>query len=401
MPTPLCTTLSAHSFRLVPITLRMPATEKTPSFSLKDELFNRERIKFLASCFGGSDASFDEARFVRTSMKGLKALELKQRIVHISKCLDGQLDDRFPVAAKQIVAALPAPLDPTKSDDDFGDFIIAPLGDYVVRHGLTKKHLATSLRTLKQLTMRFSMEDAIRYFINAFPSETLETLGKWSRDKNYHVHRLVSEGTRPKLPWSGRVSIDPAVPLPLLDTLHSDPTRYVTRSVANHLNDIAKDDPATVIKTLRGWKQAKRQDAVELQWMTGHALRTLVKRGDRDALKLLGFRDNPKISVSNFSLAPASVRPGEAIEFEFDISAQRNESLLIDYQVFFVKANGTLAPKVHKLRTLELGKGDTVTVKKRHPFRANATTYTLYPGTHKIVLQINGKAFGELAFEMT
>ncbi|PHS10301.1 MAG: hypothetical protein COA78_11495, partial [Blastopirellula sp.] len=182
----------------------MPSEKKAAGFSLKDQLFNKNRVAYLADLFHAADTQFDSAGFVRDTMKQLKRLELKERIVHITGVLENYLATNFKDAAKQIAAALPAPLDPTKTDDDFGDFIFAPLGEFVVRNGLEKKHLKLSLKTLKAITQRFSMEDAIRAFINTHPDETLGELEKWSTDKNYHVRRLVSEGTRPLLPWSGR-----------------------------------------------------------------------------------------------------------------------------------------------------------------------------------------------------
>lgn len=369
-------------------------------FSLKDQLFNRERVKYLAGLFLEADPSFDSAGFVKKVMKGFQPLELKQRIVHITQALEKHLDSDFKIAAKQIVEALPPPLDPTKTDDDFGDFIFAPLGEFVVRNGLEAKHRNLALKTLRELTQRFSMEDAMRAFINTWPEETFERLSKWSTDKNYHVRRLVSESTRPFLPWSVRLNIDASKPMELLEKLHSDSTRYVTRSVANHLNDISKIDPDLVLKTLKKWKTEGQQSEDEMAWMTRHALRTLVKKGHAGALKTLGFRPNPKISIGKFALSPQKVKPGEAIEFSFEISADQKESLLVDYIIHFVKANGTSAPKVFKLKQLQLEKGEKILVKKRHPFRANATTFTLYPGTHHITLQINGMILDKLSFEM-
>ena len=369
-------------------------------FSLKDHLFNKERVQYLANLFSSADQDFAAAAFVREVMKQLLQLELKARIVHITTVLEQYLSADFRVAAKQIVAALPAPLDPNQTDDDFGDFIFAPLGEFVVRNGLAKKHLPTSLKTLKEITQRFSMEDAIRSFINTHPEETLTELARWSTDRNYHVRRLVSEGTRPSLPWSGRISIDVTTPLAFLETLHADPTRYVTRSVANHLNDIAKAQPEIVLDALKRWKQLEKQHSSELQWITKHALRTLVKRGHAQALQLLGFSAIPKIEVIEFAINTPKIQPGDAIEFSFNITAQRNESLVIDYVVEFVKANGTLSPKVHKLKQLSLKKGESAVVRKRHVLRANATTYTLYPGTHYVTLQINGRPFGRLSFEL-
>lgn len=378
----------------------MVSKKQTSGFSLKDQLFNRERVKYLAGLFGSQHDDFDEASFVKATMAGFSKLELKERIVHIACRLEEHLSPDYRIAAAQIVKALPPPLDPNRTDDDFGDFIFAPLGEFVVRNGLQKKHLKLSLKTLKTITQRFSMEDAIRAFINEHTVEVMVELEKWASDKNYHVRRLVSEGTRPTLPWSKRLTIDTVAALPLLDALHFDSTRYVTRSVSNHLNDIAKAHPDAVLDALRRWKKSKRQDKRELQWMSKHSLRTLIKQGNPLALKFLGYRPNPKIEVSDFSINQARLKPGDAFEFSFSIAAQRDESLMIDYVVDFVKANGSLAPKVHKLKQLNLSKGQATTVKKRHVLRANATTYTLYPGTHHVTLQINGSAFGSQSFEL-
>lgn len=376
------------------------AKEKGSGFSLKDHLFNRAKVKYLAELFRAADESFDADGFVRDSVKPFKELELKERIGHIATVLESFLDSDFRIAAKQISDALPPPLDPNKTDDDFGDFIFAPLGEFVVRNGLTKRHLKLSLKTLRALTQRFSMEDSIRYFINAFPDVTLAELNKWATNKNYHVRRLVSEGTRPRLPWSGRLSVEAGRVLPLLEPLHADSTRYVTRSVANHLNDISKVDSKLVLATLKRWRQQGAQDEKELAWMTKHALRTLVKQGEPKALKFLGFRTDPQVSIESFELASDRIRPGQSIQFSFTVSADRDEALMIDYVIDFVKANGSLAPRVHKLKQLRLNKGESSTLKKRHTLRANATTYTLYPGTHRITLQINGKAFGTREFEL-
>ena len=369
-------------------------------FSLKDHLFNAEKVQYLADRFHAADSDFDRAAFISETMKELCQLELKARIVHIATVLERFLATDFRVAAKQIVVALPKPLDPTKTDSDFGDFIFAPLGEFIVRNGLAKRYVKISLKALKEITQRFSMEDAIRTFINAYPEETLAELGRWSADSNYHVRRLVSEGTRPLLPWSGRLSIGVTQPMQFLETLHSDPTRYVTRSVANHLNDIAKAQPEIVLDALRRWKQLGKQHASELQWMTKHALRTLVKRGHPQALELLGFSAIPKIDVTEFAINTPQIRPGDAIEFAFNVTAKKNVSLVIDYVIEFMKANGSLAPKVQKLKQIVLKTAESVVVTKRHVLRANATTYTLYPGTHYVTLQVNGQPFGRLPFEL-
>lgn len=132
--------------------------------------------------------------------------------------------------------------------------------------------------------------------------------------------------------------------------------------------------------------------------MSKHALRTLVKQGNPQALRFLGFKPNPKIEVAQFAFKSSRVKPGEAIEFSFTVTALRDESLMVDYIIDFVKANGSLSPKVHKLKQIRLQKGESATIKKRHVLRANATTYTLYPGAHRVTLQINGNPFGTESF---
>lgn len=323
-------------------------------------------------------------------MSKLLTLELKDRIRWIADVLTRHLPTDYKKAVAVIVRALPPPLDPTKTDDDFGEFILAPFGEYVAKEGCTKERLALSLETLRELTMRFSMEDAIRYYLRAFPKETLRVMEQWARDENYHVRRLVSEGTRPLLPWSGRVPLTTADTLPLLTTLHRDPTRYVTRSIANHLNDVAKMEPAVVIETLRAWKKAGKQDVRELTWMTKHALRTLIKQGHSDTLSLLGY-DSADYSVDRFSVAAAEVQAGEMVSFAATVTATADTSLLIDYVIHFVKKNGTTAPKVFKWKIISLKSGESLQLTKNHRLKADATTFTLYAGEHTVELQINGR----------
>ena len=215
-------------------------------------------------------------------------------------------------ACNVLLKALPKKLDATKTDDDFGDFIYAPYGEFVSSYGCTQKHLNFSLGVLREITKRFSVEYAIRDFINHFPKETLEMLDVCCTSKNYHERRLVSEGSRPKLPWAKKLNIGYEVPMVLLDKLYMDKTRYVTRSVANHLNDIAKIDASLVIETLKRWKKDNKQESKEMEFMVSHALRTLVKDANVEALEMLGYKSNPSIQVSAFVMQSSTVKVGEA-----------------------------------------------------------------------------------------
>lgn len=168
------------------------------SFSLADQLFHKEKVTYLAKQFKAAYPRFSQKKFEQEVLASFPDLGLKQRISHITTCLKKYLPKSYPKALSVILEALPEALDPNKTDDDFGDFIFAPLSLYVAHYGCTKKHLEASLLGLKEITMRFSAEEAIRFFINAFPEETLDFLMECARDDHYHVRRLASEGTRPR-----------------------------------------------------------------------------------------------------------------------------------------------------------------------------------------------------------
>jgi 3-methyladenine DNA glycosylase AlkC len=220
-------------------------------------------------------------------------------------------------------------------------------------------------------------------------------------DKNYHVRRLVSESTRPLLPWSRRLTLDYYIPLKYLDVVYADTTRYVTRSVANHLNDISKRDPDLVLETLAKWKKEGRQEASELAWMTRHALRTLTKKGHREALASIGYLDSHDIHVQEFAPGATSVALGDRLPLVLKLKSHTDSLLRIDYVIDFIKANGKAKPKVFAWKKIAVAVGDELVLEKSHHFKSDATTFRLYPGTHTITLQINGKQYTSFSIELT
>ncbi len=367
-------------------------------FSLKDELFNPQKVNKIATEIKEVYEDFKQKAFAKEVLKPFETLELKERIYHIRDMLAKYLPSDYIEATTILLKALPPELDPNKTDDDFGDFIYAPYGDFVATFGCTEEHLAFSLNALREISKRFSVEFAIRDFINDFPNESFDMLKECSLSENYHERRLASEGTRPKLPWAKKLTTDYSKPLALLENLYSDKTRYVTRSVANHLNDISKIDAPLVIETLKQWKSTNRQNEKEMNFIINHALRTLIKEGNKEALKLLGYNSNPAITIRNFQLTDIEVQVGEYLEFSFDIEAGNDEALIIDYIIYFQTKSGKLSPKVHKIKKLNLKKGKQISINKQHLFKANMTTRKLYTGEHRLVLQVNGQTYYDLSF---
>ncbi|AUQ98498.1 hypothetical protein [Phaeobacter inhibens] len=366
-------------------------------FSLKDQLFNQEKTRYLAGLFAAADSGFDAAGFEAEVMARLPDLELKERISLIAEVLAGHLPTDLETAAPVLRRALPPPLDPSLSDDDFGDFIFAPLGEFVVLRGLEAAP-DLSLQLLSEITQRFSMEWAIRPFLSHWTDQTLSVMQRWATSENYHVRRLVSEGTRPRLPWGQSVPLSLVQPLPLLDQLHADPTRYVTRSVANHLNDISKKDPELVLDRLRSWQAAGRQRPQELAWMTAHALRGLVKAGHSGAMQMLGYDPDMPLAAT-LTLRDDPVHIGGALQFDCHLDGAPGAPVLVDYRLHFQRPGGKVSAKVFKLKQTVLTGGST-RLSKRHRLKAGASTFTLVPGNHRLELLVNGRARAELTFDL-
>ena len=367
---------------------------------LKDTLFNPLKVRKIALEIKTIYPDFQELEFEKEVCELFPELELKARIYHIRDMLGKYLPKEYESAVEILLRSLPKELDSTKSDDDFGDFIYAPYSEFVTLHGCREEHLVFSLEALREITKRFSVELAIRDFINFYPEETLKMLGSCAMSDNYHERRLASEGLRPKLPWAKKLTLDHREPLTPLEQLFDDKTRYVTRSVANHLNDISKIDAPLVIETLKRWKASGKQNSKEMDYITNHALRTLVKQGYEDALMLLGYVKEPDIRVSNFILHTEHVRIGDALVFDVTLEAKEDTKLIIDYIVHFRTKAGTFSPKVHKLKKIELKKDTSITLQKKHLFKSNMSTRKLYEGEHKVELQINGMSYKESTFTL-
>ncbi|MEM7032280.1 MAG: DNA alkylation repair protein [Chloroflexota bacterium] len=277
---------------------------------------------------------------------------------------------------------------------------MAPLSQFVAQYGCTADYLMASLNALREMTKRFSVEGPIRFFINDFPEETMAFLTDCAQDDNYHVRRLASEGTRPKLPWAQKLTIPYQHPLPILEMLYTDQTRYVTRSVANHLNDISKLEPQLVVETLKRWQGGSQmQLEKEMTYISRHALRTLIKQGNLDALALIGFGEAPEITITDFETSTPQVVIGEAFMFSLQIQAHKTQKLAIDYVMTFATDTNKNPQKVFKLKEVELEVDKAITINKKHPMRL-MTTRRLVTGEHTITLQINGQPFGSLTFDL-
>jgi 3-methyladenine DNA glycosylase AlkC len=346
---------------------------------------------------------FNRAAFAAMAIKNLDNLELKERSDQITEALAAFLPDDFERAASIMLASL--------APDDGGDvasaevnsrgiegWAVMPMTLYVGLYGLD--HFDLSMTLLKEMTKRDSSEFGIRFFLIAEPERTLSVLKTWLDDPNYHVRRLISEGTRPRLPWAMRLPAfmeDPAPILPLLEALRDDREEYVRRSVANNLNDIAKDHPDIVAQVAERWLKGADKNR---QRLIRHACRTLIKQGHRGTLKALGYGP-PRVELEKLEILTPCVTFGTALEFELRLTstADRAQPLIVDYAIHHRKANGGTSPKVFKWKTTTLAPRATLEANRKHAIK-KITTRVYYPGAHRVEIFVNGVSLGSEEFEL-
>lgn len=349
-------------------------------------------VKGLADDLRAAWPAFPHARFVRDAQAGLDTLELKARARHVADALERALPADFAAAFEILVRSLRAPLAETTGSG----FLYFPYSEYLQRHGA--KAFAAGLRANYELTRRFTSEFCLRTLLEADPKRTLEALHEWSADPDPHVRRLCSEGTRPRLPWGRHLPAfqrDPKPVLALLETLKDDASEYVRRSVANNLNDIAKDNPAAVLATAKRWLRGASKERRKL---VEHSLRTLVKRGDAAALALMGAGgEGLRVKAQ---VAPRALRLGESVTITAVITnrGRATAHVVVDARIHFVKARGPSA-KVFRVARIDLEPGATRTLARRFAL-VHRTIRTLHAGAHVVEVQVNGTITRAGAFEL-
>jgi 3-methyladenine DNA glycosylase AlkC len=367
-------------------------------------LLNPTLVRASSAAMATAWSAFDRKHFERVALKDLDALEMKARAMQIADALEATLPPDFDAACSVIEAALAPPIASdgiasAREGEGLAGWIVWPLGEFVARRGIRQPERA--LCALHALTQRLTAEWAIRPLIVAHPQLVFDTLLAWTRDPSPHVRRLASEGSRPRLPWGLQLKMliaDPSPTLPILEALLDDESAYVRRSVANHLNDIAKDHPQLVVD----WVQRHLPAAsTERRALLSHASRTLIKRGHAGMLPLWGvgsaFDGRCKLAV-----APGRVEVGDNVTLTLSLrsTSKVSQALLIDYAVHHVKARGGTSAKVFKGWKLTLAAGESRMLVKRHSFKA-VTTRHYHAGQHVFEVAINGARAASAAVDLS
>lgn len=325
-----------------------------------------------------------------------------------SRVGDQKLRRRVDVVRDALLADLPPGYDETAAvvraafeDDTFTGWMLWPVSEAVVDRALASgsaRSFDDALDVLALLTTRLSGEFAIRRMLGAGFERTLAVATGWTCSVDLHVRRLASEGTRSHLPWARGVPElvrRPGVTRPIVDALYTDRSDYVRRSVANHVNDLARDDADLAADIVAGWLDHPDENTPRV---ARHAMRTLIKKGHPRALELMGF-EGADFDVDGPSVVEHEVPVGAKVRFTARITNTGNvpARTAIDYIMHFQRARGVLRPKVFKIVSRSIAPGETVVVDTSYSFRAR-TTRTFHLGEHAIELQVNGRPYGRDTF---
>lgn len=340
--------------------------------------------------------AFSMPKFCKGLEDALEPLELKQRMQLLADRIEAGLPTHPPELFSILVKTL---ADDEADNHGLRNFLVWPLTEIVARRG--QDHFEPAMHALSEMTNRFTAEWAIRPFLRTHRERTLAHLLKWCAHPDEHVRRLVSEGSRPLLPWGERLPDllnSPFPTLVLLDRLYQDPSDYVRLSVSNHLNDFSKHHPELVLETLTRWRK-NAQGNPQFEKLARHACRTLIKNGHAGALAFHGFGNAKSLGLDAVELKNPTLRIGDRLSYRLMVKNLSNspQRVLFDYAILHQKANGQRTPKVFKGRTRELTAGEIWEIEGQHSFKI-VTTRVYHPGDHGFEVRLNGKAFPSVEF---
>jgi len=329
--------------------------------------------------------SFNQDEFIRQIFSnGFEDMEWKQRLNHTTRVLHNFLPADFKEAAdliRQMITRL-------RKDNVAGGLEFMFFPDYIAAYGLDD--FETSVQSLEFITQYISCEFAVRPFIIRYGQQMITEMEKWSAHENHHVRRFASEGSRPRLPWAMAIPAlkkDPSPIIPLLENLKNDPSAYVRRSVANSINDIAKDHPDLVIALAAQWKGASKETDAIIK----HGCRTLLKQGHVEILRHYGL-ESKEISVHDFQVATPEVKIGDNLEFSFSLTnrSTAQQTIRLEYGLYYRKANGLLSRKVFKISEKSYAPASVIKVSRKQSFRV-ITTKVFHKGEHQLSIIVNGE----------
>ncbi|MBS7232678.1 DNA alkylation repair protein [Flavobacterium psychroterrae] len=350
----------------------------------------------FGQAFAEVDPNFDKQKFIDAIYEGNFAQkEWKDRMKHTTVVLHQFMPENFPEAVSLIDKIIE---NLKKNKFTEGNLAFIFFADYIEIYGIDD--FKTSAKAFVSITQFISCEFAVRPFIIKYKEKMIEEMTKWSLHENHHVRRLSSEGSRPRLPWAMAIPFlkkDPSSILPILENLKNDTSEYVRRSVANNLNDIAKDNPQIVLEIAGKWFGINK----ETDGIIKHGCRTLLKQGHPEILRHYGL-ESTNIELSNFEIKTPIVKIGDHLQFQFHLNNTNDDAktIRLEYAVHYKKSKGHLAKKVFKISEKIYQPNQLIKVDRNQSFKI-ITTRVFHTGIHQLSIIINGTESEVLDFELT
>ncbi|MFV0321448.1 MAG: DNA alkylation repair protein [Alphaproteobacteria bacterium] len=338
-----------------------------------------------------------QTKYLEQTQIIIESLEMKDRVNNIADAIFTALEQPASPALAENLTAM------ALGDNNYPaltGFDAWPIFSIFERHFINEFEAA--MTAFYKLTHLFTAEFAIRPFIFHYPEPSFALFSHWSQDESEQIRRLSSEGIRPNLPWGGKIHYlnkNPKKIIAILNRLKNDPSLYVRKSVANNFNDISKEHSQIILDNFKKW-QANRPTAQQ-QWIMKHALRSLIKQGDKQALALVGVNVAGNIKAVKFSAAPKAICLGQEIELSLELQNNDNHDndVMVDYIIHHVKANGQTTPKVFKWKKFNLKAEQNVVLVKSHKILP-ITTRKYYAGKHGVQILVNGNILADSHFEL-
>ncbi|RSL30248.1 hypothetical protein D7Z54_26960 [Salibacterium salarium] len=308
-----------------------------------------------------------------------ESIAFKKRIRRVSTVLGEHLPPDFKDALTVLY----------KIDEECNGLRYLFFPDFVEVYGLEEENWENSMAALERFTSKSSAEFAVRAFILKDPERTMNQMLEWSEHPNEHVRRLASEGCRPRLPWGQSLPMykqNPQPVLPILENLMDDSSSYVQKSVANNLNDIAKDNPNVVVGMVRKWKN--RSSGTD--WILRHGSRTLIRKADPEIMELFGY---PPVEVKDATItmnaSDITIGQSSTLQYEIRVPEGNAVKVRVEYGIYFVKSRQHTSRKLFLLSDKKVQGGATITGERTHSWE-DLSTRKHYPGSHRIGLYVNG-----------
>jgi 3-methyladenine DNA glycosylase AlkC len=357
-------------------------------------IYNQKFIDDFSQVIQKVIPNFNPSLFIKSVFdKGWKQKELKQRMRHITLMLRPQLSNNYKTMINEVLDIVKE-LEKSNTKGQSFEWMFLP--EFMELFGL--ENYKTSVNAFEIITQFTSCEFAVRPFIKKYPNKMMQQHLLWSKHKNTHVRRLATEGCRPMLPWAmalPELKKEPKPIVPILENLKNDSSKYVRRSVANNLNDIAKNQPETVINIAKKWLGK----TPETDKLVKHACRTLLKAGNQEIMSLFGFGSVDKIEINRFKIQELKFKIGGNLNFSFDLKNNSNSNIKIrlEYAIYYQKANGTLSKKVYKISEKTYAKNAISSISKKQSFKV-ISTRKFHLGLHQVTVVVNGVEFDRFDF---